>query len=235
MADNAILPFTGTGDNLPTLRLKDRTGVKTQIVALDLNPAGAETLMAGVIPISDGGNVISVDDNGSSITVDGTVAISGVVPVSDNATSLTVDGTVAVSSVASAPATDKTTDHIGAALLTNAIMNDLTALTPKFAKIACAASGNNTIVAAVAAKKIRVLSAALVVAAATNIYFVDGAGSPVALFGDSTNKVNLAANGGFVLPFNPVGWFETSTTNVALNLNLSAANTAGGGICYVEV
>lgn len=118
---------------------------------------------------------------------------------------------------------------------TSTIYNGTTALTPKFANIACASSGNNTIVSAVSGKKIRVLSCALVVSAATNIYFVDSAGSPIAVFGDSTNKVNLAANGGFILPFNPVGWFETSTTNVNLNLNLSGANAVGGSITYIEV
>lgn len=46
---------------------------------------------------------VQVADNGGSLTVDGTVAVSaiaGVVHVDDNAASLTVDGTVAVSAVA---------------------------------------------------------------------------------------------------------------------------------------
>jgi hypothetical protein len=53
MADNTQIPNalggTGTGD---FIRDKDRGTAKTQIVAIDLNPAGAETLMAGVMPIS---------------------------------------------------------------------------------------------------------------------------------------------------------------------------------------
>lgn len=49
MADNTTLN-TGTGGD--TLRDKDRAGVKTQIVALDLNPAGTETLMAGAMPVT---------------------------------------------------------------------------------------------------------------------------------------------------------------------------------------
>jgi uncharacterized protein CbrC (UPF0167 family) len=40
-------------------------------------------------------NPVPVSDNGGSLTVDGTVAISGTVPVSDAGGSLTVDGTVA--------------------------------------------------------------------------------------------------------------------------------------------
>lgn len=49
MADNTLLNTGAGGD---TIRDKDRAGVKTQIVALDLNPAGTETLMAGLMPIS---------------------------------------------------------------------------------------------------------------------------------------------------------------------------------------
>jgi hypothetical protein len=52
MADNTVLN-TGTGGD--TIRDKDRSGVKTPIVALDLNPAGTETLMAGVMPVSNAG------------------------------------------------------------------------------------------------------------------------------------------------------------------------------------
>lgn len=47
MADNVVL---NAGSGGSTARTKDRTGVETQIVALDLNPAGTETLMAGGMP-----------------------------------------------------------------------------------------------------------------------------------------------------------------------------------------
>ncbi len=50
MADNTILSPGVGGD---VVRDKDRAGVKTQIVALDLNPAGVESLMAGTIPVSN--------------------------------------------------------------------------------------------------------------------------------------------------------------------------------------
>lgn len=49
MADNTTLN-TGSGGDV--LRDKDRAGVKTPIVALDLNPAGSETLMAGAMPVT---------------------------------------------------------------------------------------------------------------------------------------------------------------------------------------
>jgi hypothetical protein len=49
MADNTTLNSMTGGD---VVRDKDRAGVKTQIVALDLNPAGSETLMGGSMPVT---------------------------------------------------------------------------------------------------------------------------------------------------------------------------------------
>lgn len=49
MANNTVLNVGAGGD---TLRDLDRSGVKTPIVAIDLNPAGSETLMAGAMPVT---------------------------------------------------------------------------------------------------------------------------------------------------------------------------------------
>jgi len=60
MADNTTLSVAvGTGD---TYRSKDRGTAKTSIVALDLNPAGSETLMAGLMPsqITNGTNSVTL-------------------------------------------------------------------------------------------------------------------------------------------------------------------------------
>lgn len=127
------------------------------------------------------------------------------------------------------PARDRTTDNIGVAIQTDAIMNDTTVLTPKFAAIDAATSGNNTLVSAVAAKKIRVLAAFLVSAGSVNARFESGADGTAL-----TGQMNLVANTGFVLPFNPVGWFEAGT-NTLLNLELSAAVSVDGSLVYVEV
>jgi hypothetical protein len=116
---------------------------------------------------------------------------------------------------------------------TSTIYDGTTALTPKFAPIAAATLGDNTLVAAVTGKKIKVLAISAVVSAATNVYFTSGAAGTV-IFGGSTNKINLAANSGLVLGFNPVGWFETAA-GAALVVNLSAANSFSGGLVYVEV
>jgi hypothetical protein len=127
------------------------------------------------------------------------------------------------------PARAATTDTITAKLATDTIQNGTTALTPKYVIIDCASSGDNTILAAVSSKKIRVLSCFIVATGAVNVRFESGA-SGTAL----TGQMNLAVNGGFVLPFNPVGWFETAS-NTLLNLELSAATGVDGSLQYVEV
>jgi hypothetical protein len=111
-----------------------------------------------------------------------------------------------------------------------ALASNLDVGTEKYAAVAAASSGDNTV--AVTGKKIRVRRAALIAAAANNIYFTSGAGGTV-VFGGSTNKIGLAANGGFVLPDSP-GWFETAA-GAALIMNLSAASSVAGGIAYQEV
>lgn len=97
MADNTTLNTMTGGD---VYRSKDRTTSKTSIVALDLNPSGSETLMAGTMPCTQSGtwnvatvttltgitNVVHVDDNSGSLTVDnaGTFATQATLQTGDN-------------------------------------------------------------------------------------------------------------------------------------------------------
>lgn len=104
-----------------------------------------------------------------------------------------------------------------------------TVVTPKFVAIAASSSGNNTLVAAVVSKKIRILAMWLTSNGSVNVKVQDGAGGT-----DKTGLAYLVVNTGFVLPYNPVGWLET-TANTLLNLNLSASVAVGGGLVYVEV
>lgn len=120
-----------------------------------------------------------------------------------------------------------TTDSITSKLATDAIMNDTTALTPKFAVISASSSGNTSVVALVSSKKIRVLAYAFQCNAAVNVKFQS----------NTTDKTGLfynAANTGALAGFNPVGWFETAAGE-ALNINLSGAVAVGGHITYIEV
>lgn len=104
-----------------------------------------------------------------------------------------------------------------------------TVVTPKFVAIAASSSGNNTLVAAVVSKKIRILAMWLTSNGSVNVKVQDGAGGT-----DKTGLAYLVVNTGFVLPYNPVGWLET-TANTLLNLSLSASVAVGGGLVYVEV
>lgn len=124
--------------------------------------------------------------------------------------------------------------HVVAELEISSMRAAGTALTPKFAAIAAATSGDNSLVSAVSGKKIRVLSLFVLAGAAGNVYFTSAAAGTV-IFGGSTNKINLPINGGFVLPFNPVGWFENSSANQAIVMNASSTGPFSGGLVYVEV
>lgn len=121
------------------------------------------------------------------------------------------------------------TDIVTARLATDLIQNGNTVLTPKFVTIAASSSGNNTLIAAVAGKKIRVLSYTLVAASSVTATFQNGA-SGTAISG----IMSFAANGGVSVPFSPVGHFETSISTL-LNLSLSGAVSVAGHLCYVEV
>jgi hypothetical protein len=102
-------------------------------------------------------------------------------------------------------------------------------VTVKFAAIDAATSGNNTLLAAVSARKIRVVSLFLVSAGTVTVRFESGADG-----GALTGQMNLVANTGFVLPYNPAGWFETAS-NTLLNLELSGAVSVDGSFSYIEV
>ena len=119
--------------------------------------------------------------------------------------------------------------YTNAALDSSVITAAGLSIAPKFAIIDAATSGDNTLIAAVASNKIRVLSLFLVSAGTVNVRFESGA-SGTALSG----QMNLVANTGFVLPFNPYGWLETAS-NTLLNLELSGAVSVDGAISYVEI
>lgn len=116
------------------------------------------------------------------------------------------------------------------ALRTDALYNDTTALTPKFAKIDVASSGNNTLVAAVTSKKIRVIRYTLKAAGAVNVKFQSGAGGT-----DLSGAMPLAGAGDGVTGAEALlGHLETAS-GALLNLNLSAGVQVSGHLTYVEV
>ena len=99
----------------------------------------------------------------------------------------------------------------------------------KRAAIDAASSGDNTLVAAVTGKKIRVLALAITMTGtAVTIRFEDGAGGTAL-----TGQMQPTQGQTVTLPFNPVGWFETSATTL-LKLELGGAQSVDGVLVYIE-
>lgn len=207
----------------------DGSGVTQPVSAAALPlPTGAATAakqpalgVAGT-PSSD---VLTVQGiaSGRALIVDGSGAVQ---PINDNGGSLTVDGTVAVSS---GPAAARTTDSISAALAIDALMNGLSVLAPNFSGITASASGATTLVAAVASKKIRVHGLFIVCAAAVTLDLQSHTTTAT-----KTGSMPFAANGGMVVSFSPTGWFET-VAGEALDINLGGAVAVGGQLIYTTV
>lgn len=205
----------------------------------------------GHVNIADGGNAITVDGTVSAnatlsaettkiigtvnvaaaqtiaVTNSDITSIKTAVEILDNA----IAGTEMQVDVLTQPARDRLTDNVGVALQTDVMMSDTTAITPKFAVISAASAGDNTIVAAVAGKKIRVLSYTLVnnhTAVQTCRWESGAAGTAV------SGHMIFGANGGATPAFNPCGLFETGV-NTLLNLELAGATAVGGHLTYIEV
>jgi|SRR5882762_316219 len=139
-----------------------------------------------------------------------------------------VGAQLTAASVSITPATDIATMPISQD--TNKILNGNTALTPKFKVITASSSGATTIVALVAAKKIRVLAWDLKVNAAVNFKWQSHV-TPTDLTG---LYYNSGQGDGVARAFSPVGYFET-IAGEALDINLSGAAAVGGVLTYVEV
>lgn len=155
----------------------------------------------------------------ASMPVTGSLSLGAAIPAGTN--------NIGDVDVLTQPVRARTTDHIGAAPMTDAVMNGTTALTPKYAVISESSSGDNEVVAAVASKKIRVLAYVLMANAAVNAKWRSAST-------DTSGLLYCGANGGAVAPFNPVGWLETAAGE-PLNINLSGAVAVGGHVTYIEV
>lgn len=113
-------------------------------------------------------------------------------------------------------------------IATDSVVDGIAALTPKFAAINTSSSGDNTVVAAVAGKKIRVLAYLVGVSATQQLTWKSGAGTSLA------GQLSFAQYGGVSAPLNQIGWFETAVGE-PLVLNLGQAALTGGHLTYIEV
>jgi hypothetical protein len=100
-------------------------------------------------------------------------------------------------------------------------------LNVQYAPINASTSGNTTVVAAVASKRIYIISMEFLCAGAVTVEWQSNAGGTVICKGQA-----FPDNGGKVLPFNPGGWGATEAGQL-LNVNLSAAVQVSGSIQYV--
>ena len=100
----------------------------------------------------------------------------------------------------------------------------------KYAPIDTASSGDNTLVAAVSGKKVRVLALFVVASGGANTLRLESSAGGTAL----TGQMDLADGDQLVLPMNPEGWMETVAGEL-LNLELSVAKSVDGALVYVEV
>lgn len=115
-------------------------------------------------------------------------------------------------------------------LRTDAIRNDNTELTPLFAVIDAAGNGDNTVVAAVASKKIRVLALSVTMTGTSVSIRFESAAGGTAL----TGQMTPAQGQTITLPFNPLGWFQTVAGEL-LNMELGGAQSVDGCLVYVTV
>ncbi len=109
-----------------------------------------------------------------------------------------------------------------------------TQATPKFAKIALTATG--TLVAAVTAKKIRVLSLLMTIDTLTGdeTYTFKSGAAGTALTGDLGDASAASAILLIDYSYSPHGHFETVSGEL-LELSLAVAGSAQGSLCYIEV
>lgn len=202
--------------------------IKTATEAVAAIITGGTLDISGTVTADAGNNL-----NTSALALEATMQsiLTGIgqieiaIEIIDNA----ISGNEMQVDVLTQPARVATTDSISSKDSTDVIQNGLVSLTPKFAQISASTSGDNTLLAAVTAKKIRVLSLWLVASAAVNIRFESGTSGNFL-----SGTANLAANGGFVLDYNKLGWFETVSGEL-LNLILSGAIPVGGSFTYIEV
>lgn len=104
MADDITIPASGTGTATPKVATDDVGGSHYQKVKLDLGADGASSPAVGTVPVSD---------NGGSLTVDGSVAVSGTVTVDGSAATQPVSH-AALTELAAAIDTELQVDVVGA-------------------------------------------------------------------------------------------------------------------------
>jgi hypothetical protein len=174
------------------------------------------TKVIGVTRTADGsGNLVTSTANAMDVNIK-----SGL---------LNAGAAVSASSAPSVLATDQAT--LSVAFDSTQLMNGKSgvALSPTKVKISVASATTTTLVALVTSKKIRILALYLVSTAANTVTFQSHTTTS-----NSDGGSAFAANGGICLPFNPIGWFDT-TAGEALDMVTSGAGQVSGQFSYVAI
>lgn len=243
MANNTTLNPGVGGDTIAT---EDLSGVKYPLTKIMIGAAGSiEGDVASTRPLptvlrsstgtelATASNPLRIDPTGATVQpISGTVGVSGTVTASANLVvggqAVAAGNPVPVSIGLALPAGSNTIGGVVAQAATGVVYNGVTPLTPKFAAINVAAAGDNTVVAAVAGKRVRVLKYTIMSAGTVGAKFRSSSAT------DLTGPMPLLANSGVGGAFCPVGLFETAPGE-ALVLNLSVASAVGGHLTYLEV
>lgn len=288
IASGTITAVTAISNELPagTQNIGD-VDVVTVPAPLSTTGGGTEAAALRVTVATDSTGVLSVDDNGSSLTVD-TTGTAGLEVVQDTAADLNVteasaadiltkvdvmddwdDGsdhceivdanTATLGTTTYSEGTTKgpvvgavrnddlatlaDTDNEAAPLQVNSegalYVCDAAAEVKRSSGVA-AGSGADTMVAAVASRYIRVLALGLfATSTTTNNVYVDNDDNDLLFNAANPLPLSLDADGdtvpGFVLPYNPGGWFQTDAVNEAVTLTSDAAQDIAWTITYIEV
>jgi len=249
ISEDAVGLAKESGGNLASIKSKTDNldvALSTRLKPADLNLDGEKDLQVDVktlpnVSLASQANPFSsalpISDSGGSLTVDGTVSVNPLPAGNNNI------GDVDVATLPAIPAGDniigrtKITEGINVVSITSGInpdsskkaldVNVVQSKTYKTAKIDHGTSGDNTIVAAVAGKKIKVYAVVLVVSGAVNCKWKSGSN-------DISGDMNFNGKGeGYSQSVSPPAFLLVNTNvNEALILNLSAAVAVDGYVCY---
>ncbi len=240
MADNTQLNPGAGGDVLKT---EDLGSYKIAASKIYLGAQGVDSgpvTASNPLPVSIGNfpatqpvsGSVSVGNFPATQPVSGSVGVTGTVTTTSNmnvaGAAVSSGNPVPVENVAALPSGSNTIGVVISQSTTGVIFDGSTGVTPKFAAISAAASGDNTIVAAVAGKKLRVVKYTIVTSSGVSVTFRTSSGA------DLTGAMALAANSGVGGAYCPVGLLETAAGD-GLLLNLSGAVPVAGHLTYIEV
>ncbi len=206
------------------------TPVVVSATDLDVQIGGSDSLTIGTFPDNEPVNVAQM--NGVAVTMGNGVSGTGVQRVT-----IASDSTGQVA-VASFPDNEpvNVAQKGGSAIAAGPCEREVNL----YAQVD--QTSGEQIITGTASERVYICSVAIVTATAQNIALVDGTGSvcatsPTGLTGGSTAATgqNYAANGGWVLPFNPQAWAKTSTDADNVCLLQSGSGQISGVITYVSI